>query len=179
MELLMNLFNTPAPDFQHPLQLLSACHGRITGFNALLLRLPSHIAANGIDADVQQAATRILKYFDTAGQHHHEDEERSLFPVLRDIAAQEGNQEILELLELLIAQHQEMNRTWQELRLYLLTLSEGGEVDPAALPVERFVGLYQEHMPLEDKVLLPYASRVLNAAQLDSLGDAMAERRGV
>lgn len=175
----MNPFNTPAPDFQHPLQLLSACHGRITGFNDLLLRLPAHIAEHGTDADAQQAATRILKYFDTAGQHHHEDEERSLFPVLRDIAAQEGNQEILGLLELLVTQHQEMNQAWQELRLYLLTLSQGGEVDPAVMPVERFVGLYHEHMPLEDKVLLPYASRVLNASQLDALGNAMAERRGV
>lgn len=175
----MNPFTTPAPDFQHPLQLLSACHGRIASFNDLLMRLQPHLVANGSDADARQAAERILKYFDTAGQHHHEDEERNLFPVLREIAAGEGNREILGLLDLLMAQHQEMNQAWQDLRLYLLTLVEGGEVEATAMPVERFVGLYREHMPLEDKVLLPYASRVLQAAQLEAIGDAMAERRGV
>jgi len=175
----MNPFTTPAPDFQHPLQLLSACHGRINSFNDLLLRLPPHLEVNGSDQDARQAAERILKYFDTAGQHHHEDEERNLFPVLHDIAKTEGNREILGLLELLVAQHREMTQAWQELRLYLLTVMEGGEVLPAAMSVERFIGLYNEHMPLEDKVLLPYASRVLSAAQLEALGEAMAERRGV
>lgn len=173
---MINRLMTPAPDFRHPLQLLGACHGRIRGFNDLLLRLPAHLEAHGADHDARQAAERILKYFDTAGQHHHEDEERNLFPMVREIAAREGNQDILDILDVLIAQHQAMNQAWQELRLALLAVAQG---EAAALPVERFVGLYREHMPLEDETLLPYASKVLQPAQLEALGDAMAERRGV
>lgn len=176
---MLNQLITPAPDFRHPLQLLSACHGRITGFNDLLLRLPAHLEAHGTDADAKQAAERVLKYFDTAGMHHHDDEEKNLFPMVREIAAKENNQEILEILDLLLAQHKEMTQAWQELRHYLLMLAEGGSVEPASMPVGRFVNLYRQHMPLEDNILLPYASTVLQPAQLDSLGDAMAERRDV
>lgn len=170
---------TPAPDFQHPLQLLHACHGRITGFNDLLLRLPAHLEAHGVDADAKQAAQRLLKYFDTAGRHHHEDEEHNLFPMVREAALAQDNHDIPEILDLLIAQHREMEQAWQALRQELLKLAEGQAVDPMALPVEGFVSLYRQHMPLEDEQLLPYASKVLSPAQLESLGDAMGKRRGI
>lgn len=177
--MLMTQLLTPAPDFRHALGLLGACHRRIEGFNDLLLRLPTHLDSHGTDPEAMQAAERILKYFDTAGQHHHEDEEQDLFPMVREAATQQGNHEILEILDLLLAQHRDMMQAWQDLRPYLLALSQGGHVEPATMPAERFVSLYRQHVPLEDNLLLPYAAKTLTPAQVEALGNAMAARRGV
>lgn len=178
---------TPAPDFRHALGLLGACHRRIEGFNDLLLRLPTHLDSHGADAEAGQAAQRILKYFDSAALHHHEDEERDLFPMVKEAATQQGNHEILEILDLLLAQHREMTQAWQDLRPYLQALAQGEQVEEqveeqvnsVALPAEYFVSLYRQHIPLEDNLLLPYAVKTLTPTQVEALGEAMAERRGV
>lgn len=170
---------TPAPDFSQPLDLLSACHRRIGGFIEMLQKLPDHLLRHGADAEARQAAERVLKYFDSAGQHHHDDEERDLFPLLRAAAGQEGNGEMLALLDDLRAQHVEMTRAWQELRPRLLALVRGEPCEPGALPVQRFAALYREHIPLEENFVLPYAERTLDAAQVATLGREMARRRGI
>ena len=175
----MNQLLAPAPDFRHALGLLGACHRRIEGFNDLLLRLPTHLDSYGADAEARQAAGRILKYFDSAAQHHHEDEEQDLFPLMREAAMQQGNHEILEILDLLLAQHRDLALAWQDLRPYLLAVQQGGHVEPSTLPVERLVSLYRQHIPLEDNLLLPYAEKTLTLVQLEALGEAMARRRDV
>lgn len=174
----MNLLGKPAPDFTHALGLLGACHRRIEGFNDLLLRLPVHLESHGADTEAAQAAERILKYFDSAAQHHHEDEEIDLFPRVRAAATQQGNHEILEILDVLLAQHREMGAAWQDLRARLLELTQGRLAD-VALPIERFVSLYRQHIPLEDNLLLPYATKMLTPEQIEMLGETMAARRGV
>lgn len=174
-----NPLPTPAPDFNQPLDLLSACHRRIDGFTAMLLKLPAHLARHGADAEARQAAQRALKYFDTAGRHHHDDEEADLFPMLHAAAARDGDAEILGLLDALRAQHTEMEQAWQALRPSLLALAAGTRVERAALPVEQFAALYRHHIPLEERFILPYAERTLTPAQLQALGLAMARRRGV
>ncbi|OIQ75575.1 hemerythrin HHE cation binding domain protein [mine drainage metagenome] len=168
---------TTSPGFNQPLDLLSACHRRIVGFTEVLQKLPGHLAQYGADADARQAAERVLKYFDIAGQQHHDDEELNLFPILRAAALQEGNSEILSLLEDLLAQHVEMTRAWQELRPHLLALTRGGPA--ASVPVQRFVALYRKHIPLEENFVLPYAERTLSASQIETLGREMARRRNV
>lgn len=171
------LLPTPAPDFSQPLDLLSACHRRIDGFTAMLLKLPAHVARHGADAEARQAAQRALKYFDTAGRHHHDDEETDLFPLLRAAAERDGNAEIPALLDELQAQHLEMEQAWQALRPALLALAEGIAAADG-LPVEYFAALYRRHIPLEENFLLPYAERMLTPGQTQALGLAMARRRG-
>lgn len=174
-----NWLIAPAPDFSHPLDLLSACHRRINGFIDMLLKLPDYVSQHGVDADAMQAAERVLKYFDSAGQHHHDDEEENLFPMLREAALQQGNGEILALLDDLLAQHVGMTQAWQELRLCLLALTRGEVVDQVAMPVQHFAALYRKHIPLEENFILPYAERTLSPSQIEDLGMEMARRRGV
>lgn len=174
-----SLLLTPAPDFSHPLDLLSACHRRISGFIDMLLKLPDHLLQHGVDAEARQAAERALKYFDSAGQHHHDDEEQNLFPMLHEAALQQGNGEILALLEDLLAQHVEMTQAWQELRIRLLVLTRGEFVESVEMQIQRFATLYRKHIPLEENFILPYAERTLSASQVEALGISMARRRGV
>jgi hemerythrin-like domain-containing protein len=170
---------TPAPDFSEPLELLHACHGRIEQQCATLLRLPEHLAQFGSDAQAQQAAERVSRYFSSAGQYHHEDEEQDLFPLLRQAAINSDEQHILSLLDNLVAQHGDMFEAWQTLQPYLAEISRGGAVTPEALPVARFVELYRRHIALEEADMLPYARQALSPLQLQTLGKNMAARRGV
>lgn len=47
-----------------------------------LKKLAFHLRDHGNDEQARQAAAYVLRYFDTAGMHHHRDEEEDLFPAL-------------------------------------------------------------------------------------------------
>src|SRR3989338_8046760 len=67
-----------APSFDHPLEMLHVCHGKIQRQLSTLQKLVTYLPAHGCDQQVQQAAQGILRYSDTAGQFHHQDEEENL-----------------------------------------------------------------------------------------------------
>jgi len=48
-----------------------------------------------------------------------------------------------------------------------------------AAEVARLSELYASHIAREEQELLPLAARLLGAAQLDQVGRAMRERRGI
>ena len=163
-----------APGFDDPLEMLEACHGRIRAQCDTLQKLQQHLPLHGGDAQAQQAAQAILRYFDTAGQYHHQDEERELFPVLLGT----GNAEAGELVARLLHEHKGMEAAWQRLRPLLLAVAAGqaAELDEAA---QQFIAVYDRHIELENGKLLPLAARLLSAAQLETIGRSMAARRGV
>ena len=75
-------FDSPAVGFEVPLEMLSACHGRVERQCQTLQRLVPHLTANGPDQAAREAAKSILLYFDTSAKHHHADEAEDLFPAL-------------------------------------------------------------------------------------------------
>lgn len=168
---------TPAPDFSTPLELLHACHGRIEAQCATLLKLTAYLPNHGVDDQVQQAATAVLRYFSTAARHHHEDEEQDLFPMVRTHAA--GNDRMRVLLDNLIAQHRDMEAAWQDIRPWLESLARGESPEFDASRITAFVALYQAHILHEEQGLLPYCRAALKPEQLAALGERMARRRGV
>ena len=142
-----------------------------------LRKLSLHLTNNGCDLQVQQAAQNILRYFDTAGEFHHQDEEKDLFPAMR-ISADADKSHLGNLLERLLQEHIEMREAWDSLRPVLLQLSQGMQV-PLARPLqENFINRYTEHIAFEESELLPLATRLLDAQQLLEIGKRMAERRG-
>lgn len=179
MNMTANALLTPAPDFSTPLELLHACHGRIQAQCATLLKLPGHLERHGADMQAQQAAGAILRYFMTAAPHHHEDEEADLFPLIRTHAEAAGNGRVTVLLDNLLAQHRDMEAAWRDLQPWLEALARG-ELQPYATErLEKFAGLYLAHIQHEEQGLLPYARATLTPAQLATLGQRMAQRRGV
>jgi hypothetical protein len=58
----------------------------------------------------------VLRYFDLAGPHHHEDEERHLFPRLRD----HPDARVREAVATLAQDHARLHALWQRLRAVLL-----------------------------------------------------------
>ncbi len=172
-------FDAPAAGFEVPLEMLSACHGRVERQCQTLLRLPQHLAANGPDQAAREAAQNVMRYFDTSAKHHHADEEEDLFPALRQSVSGNELARLRELLAALCAQHRELEQAWGQLRgkLEQIWLGFGTELD--ATLVIRLVELYRLHIAREQEELLPLAARLLGDAQLDVVGRAMRARRGI
>ncbi len=170
-----------APSFDHPLEMLHACHGKIQRqldtLQKLAAHLPAHLPAHGCDKQAQQAAQGILRYFDTAGQFHHQDEEENLFPALRALDVPEKTQ-IETLIERLLAQHAVMFAAWSEARAVLVKIAEGVNAPLPEALVENLAGNYTRHIAIEETELLPLAAHLLGPQQIMEVGKHMAERRG-
>lgn len=171
------LSGATAPSFDHPLQMLRACHGKILQQCDTLQKLAAHLERKGCDQQAQQAAQGILRYFDTAGQFHHQDEEQDLFPALR-AAAGTDHSALNALLERLLAEHVFMLAAWEALHPVLSKLAEGNQATLTAELSENFIGRYSDHIAIENAELLPLAARLLDPQQMELIGRRMAERRG-
>jgi hemerythrin-like domain-containing protein len=167
-----------APGFDEPLEMLSACHGRIEDKLATLERLVPHLAEKGNDSDARAAARAVMRYFDTAGRLHHEDEDKDLFPLLRRRAAEQGRGEIAGVIDELGREHETMLAQWQRLSASLTAVAAGrGGLDSEQ--AAQFARLYRRHMAKETSAVLAFAAQVLSEAERRALGESMAARRGV
>ena len=172
----MDPFGAPAPTFDEPLEMLAACHERIEDRLQTLERLVDYLPGHGADEQARQAATNVMRYFDTAGEHHHDDEERDLFPALRSHGVEPRT---LELIETLQRDHERMRSLWRALREALAAIASGTSagLDPAA--VADFNAAYRDHIARENAELLPLASKLLAGSVQARIGESMACRRGV
>ena len=175
----MNLWDTPA-GFDQPLAALSACHRRIEKQMATLSRLQKHVARNGFDDEARVAATAILRYFIDAAPHHHADEEQDLFPkVLRAAEALSDRARAFDLVSHLLVDHRDMEQAWAQVREALEGLQSGEKATLDVRLCKDFTRIYSSHVDREDNQLFPLAARLLGKADLESLGKAMAARRGL
>jgi len=159
--------------------MLAACHGRIEGQCQTLRRLVQHLSEHGSDEQARRAAENVMRYFDTAGRHHHEDEEQDIFPLVLS-AAPAGRQDAARaLVARLKEDHRRMEEAWLQVRSVLERVSAGEHAVLQPGIVERFSELYAEHIALEEGELLPLADSVLPADVMETIGHSMAKRRGV
>jgi len=170
-----SLLGKAAPTFDDPLEMLRACHGRIEAQCVTLGRLVVYLSAHRCDEQAVQAAHAILRYFDTAGQHHHQDEEQDLFPQL--LSTQNRNATLL--VTRLLLEHQGLETAWRNLRPLLISITDGDARTLDRRIVEHFIEVYARHIETENGSLLPMAATMLNTDQLRLIGRNMAARRGV
>lgn len=168
---------SPSVGFDEPFEMLAACHERVQRSLDLLQRLIAHVDQHGCDANARSAAADVLRYFDLAGPLHHEDEERHVFPRLKDHPDATVRAAVAELQ----ADHLRLHAQWAQLRQVLLRWQR----DPAApLPrpeddalMDAFVASYERHIPLEESIVYPAARPAFDAAALARIGHEMAARR--
>ena len=171
--------SAPEAGFEVPLEMLAACHQRVQSQTATLLRLVPHIVAQGSDGEAQLAASAVIRYFDSAGRHHHEDEELDLFPALLDATAGTDNAGLRALIAALCADHRALEARWHALRRQLQRVAEGLPATIEAPEAQAFAQAYDRHIAREEADLLPVAARLLDINELDRIGRAMRLRRGV
>ena len=175
----MNLFDTPA-GFDDPIAMWMGCHRRIEKQLKTLSKLPAHVADKGVDAEASSAAQAILRYFEKSGPHHHEDEDRDLFPLIeKRLAGGDDLARFRALRARLEADHRSMEACWAKLRKPLQAIADGLAKPLDAADVEAFRTIYESHIPAEDGAIPDLAKRYLSEADLEALGRSMAARRGV
>lgn len=172
-------FHSPAVGFEQPFDMLHACHERVQRTLNLLDRLLAHIAQHGHDSASRSAAADVLRYFDIAAPHHHQDEERHVFPAL---AAQAALQPALQsAIQQLLAEHQRLTQLWADLRPSLLTWRDAATpAAPSAAEValsHELVTLYQAHIALEETQIYPAAAQQFSPEGLAEIGGEMQGRR--
>lgn len=176
----ISFHNSPAAGFDEPFEMLQACHERVQRMLALLLRLAEHLNPHGADEQARQAAHDVMRYFDQAGPHHHEDEERHVFPPLlaqRDPA-------VVAVVIRLKQDHREMAVMWARVRAALSALVEAGD-DWAGFSAEdgqrfdAYDALYRRHLLDENGVVYPAARAVIRDEALQAMSADMMARRGV
>jgi hemerythrin-like domain-containing protein len=172
-------FASPAVGFEVPLEMLAACHGRVQQQNETLVRLQRHLQAQGCDLAAQEAASAVMRYFDSAARHHHEDEEQDLFPALLDSMAGSDAVCLRGLTASLCSDHRALEARWQRLRQALQQVADGTASALDEADVQGFVQLYAQHIAREEAELLPMAARLLSEAELDRIGLSMRARRGL
>ncbi len=171
------LHSAPAVGFEQPFEMLEACHDRVRRSLDLLARLLVHVDRHGHDAQSRSAARDVLRYFDLAAPHHHEDEERHVFPRL--LAS--GDDALVQAVQGLRADHERMSQCWAALRPGLAPWAEAGAIAPAGAPMraqaEAFLALYAAHLPVEEGLVFPAARSRCDAAEIDAMGREMQQRR--
>lgn len=168
----------PAVGFEQPFEMLEACHERVQRSLGLLERLIEHVAAQGHDAKSRSAAYDVLRYFDLAAPHHHEDEERHVFPRL----LAQGDSALAQAVQRLRDEHRRMGELWARLRPVLQAWSgdaAGGPVPESfRADAQAFGALYAGHIPLEERLVFPAARASLEPGALQAMGAEMRARRG-
>lgn len=170
----------PGVGFEQPFEMLDACHERVERMLRLLGKIREHVKTHGADAQARDAARDVMRYFDQAGPHHHEDEERHVFPPLlaqRDSA-------VLAVVIRLKQDHQAMAVMWAQVRAALSALVEagGGWAGFSADDQQRFDAydaLYRRHLVDENGVVYPAARSVIRGDALQAMSADMMARRGV
>jgi Hemerythrin HHE cation binding domain len=123
-------------------------------------QLVEALASCGVDGNSQRLAREVMHFFSGPGRHHHEDEERLVFPTLLG----SDDPALIAQVRRLQQDHHWLEQDWRELEPHVHAVAEGynGYDLPfleAALPV--FEALYQDHIALEESEVYPAARRFL------------------
>jgi hemerythrin-like domain-containing protein len=173
-----SLVSSPAAGFEHPFEMLEACHERVQRMLKLLGRLRAHLRTQGNDPQAQQAARDVMRYFDQAAPQHHEDEELHVFPPL----LVQGKPETVAVVARLQQDHVEMEARWHATRQVLAAVADG-RVEPLSAgeeaTLDAFAGLYDAHIRAEEDIAYPAAQALIDEATRSAMGQEMMRRRGV
>ena len=172
--------NSPrtAPDFSRPIAALKACHERLRSQCAVLRELVGRVRDLGSDAQAQQAAAGVMRYFDTAARHHHADEEEDLLPRMVAAASMGRGLRLTRLVADVVREHREMDWAWSRMRTVLQEIAAGERATLDSRAVNRFAMLYKAHIRFEEDSVFPLAETLLSREDFAAIGASMARRRG-
>lgn len=172
----------PLAGFDRPIDLLMDCHRRIERFLDILVRVAERACETPeLDEEYRRALRTSLEYFRAAAPRHTEDEESSLFPLLK----QKGDPSVRAVmiqLDRLEAEHRRAGALHDQVDpLANRLLSDGRlEVTEARCLLEKLRelrDLYRRHIEAEDQIVFPLARRALSDEQMQQVGREMAARR--
>ena len=167
----------PDSDFDDPIGMLKDCHRRIEHFLGVLSVVVGGARSRSLSAEEQGAVQAALQYFRSGGQRHTMDEEQSLFPRLRQSAA-----ESFEEIDRLEGDHREANDLHVSIeRLYSNWIELGGlgseNTQQLMSQTARLKQLYSDHILVEENIVFARAIEVLDCQTIAAIGREFRIRR--
>ncbi len=152
-----------------PLEHLVACHRRLEQRLATFVKAGAELEAKPQQA--MEAIASAIRFMDTNGAWHTEDEEESVFPRLKPyLTAQETT-----FVERLQAEHLEAEELYVALKSTVPELP-GAKAAYLALAAQ-MQAIYRGHIQAEEEILLALARRDLQTPELDAIAVEMRARR--
>ncbi len=162
--------------FRHPLEFIFAEHDRQRIACAALERLADDPGAE----DASENAAYILDHLEIDLPLHIADEEKDLFPMLKERCLPDDRVE--EMLALLHVEHEDGDANCSALLAPLRGIADGTRpTDTSAFTTQArvFASFQRRHLGWENGTILPLAERRLNDDDNAALGGSMAARRGL
>ena len=146
-------------DTDTPISHFSNCH---LGIFAQLSRMGDLPALLGPAAQARRIAHESLAFFSKAVYSHHSEEEKDLFPAVRQSAhAGAERLQIEGLIEQLTHDHRALEALWESLEPDLRKVAKGQDTTLDVLALQTLVQRYQAHARLEEQAFLPLAQNIL------------------
>lgn len=146
-------------DTEAPISHFSNCH---LGIFAQLSRVGDLPALLGPAAQARKIAEDSLAFFSKAMYSHHSEEEKDLFPAVRQSAdAGVERLRVESLVEQLTHDHRALEKLWESLEPGLRKVAKGQDTTLDVLALESLVQRYQAHAKLEEQDFLPLAQTIL------------------
>jgi hemerythrin-like domain-containing protein len=163
---------SPADAFE----VLDACHHETLERLHQLEALVAALAGGGaIDAAQEVQARRLIEFFTGTARTHNADEERHVFPVLRDC----DDEALVRAVDRLSEDHAWIEIHWLDVQAQLdAALAGSRSFDPAALgtAAEPFLAISREHIVAEERLLYPQARERMQPKQLKSMARELSGR---
>jgi len=146
-------------DTEAPIAHFANCH---LGIFAQLSRMGDLPALLGPAAQARKIAEESLAFFGQALDTHHSEEEKDLFPAVRQ-SAQAGAErlQVDGLIEQLTQDHRALEKLWESLEPGLRKVAKGQDTTLDTLALESLVQRYRAHAQLEEQAFLPLAQTIL------------------
>jgi Hemerythrin HHE cation binding domain len=146
-------------DTEAPISHFSNCH---LGIFAQLSRMGDLPALLGPAAQARKIAEESLAFFSQALYSHHSEEEKDLFPAVRQ-SAQAGAErlQVDGLVEQLTHDHRALETLWESLEPGLRKVAKGQDTTLDTLALQSMVQRYRAHAQLEEQTFLPLAQTIL------------------
>jgi hemerythrin-like domain-containing protein len=172
----------PDSGFDDPIGMLTDCHRRIERFLGILCRVADRAEGRNLNAEERDAVEAALRYFHESGPRHNSDEEESLFPRLRTAQAAADPAGVTPKIDRLEGEHHQSEALHKEsAELFSRWLAEGDlhVVDRNRLRavMSKLQQIYAEHIRLEEDVVFPCASRLLDRQAVAAIGAEFRARR--
>jgi hemerythrin-like domain-containing protein len=173
----------PGSTFADPLGLLSDCHRRIEHFLGLLTMVTTSARGGALSGEQRDALVTAGRYFRDAATLHKEDEERSLFPRMRESRDTEVRAALARIEEL-EEDHVVLDRGHVEVDALIQRWMDADSLSPSEVQrlttiLDELQAIYERHIAIEDHDVFPLAGRTLDTATVAALGREMAARRGL
>lgn len=157
---------------------LDATHARMAVELKSLRQLVDALAQGELDAAGRTQARAVLTFFNGEARQHHLDEEKHVFPALRN----HGDEAVRQAERSLTQDHGWLEENWLVVAPMIEAAADGNhwfDVGELSAAMDVYEALYHDHMALEESLAYPAARQAMAGMDTTGMGREMARRRAL